>query len=296
MIDRSFVLSVLRFVANGFVVPPSSYQPQPVLTLPSQLIAVVKNNKVTVSQFTFTNVSVTDYIDPQGNEVTTVKMLGTDASNYSYTADSVEIWGATSSTLVYKIATIDLTTPLAKDDHDYFNLEYTLTVKSGTAFTYASAVASRYIDVVTFSTPVSMMNFFIALFSVPSLISVLRSNPTFPMSQLVKYVSPPNVNSIYNFDGISFMYANSTPVQILNKLVGYGLGIATLDVNGQVSSPVSSPFVTLGFSFNGYLIPLLAVQYSGDITNYVSVKVNVGYGPSTQVSLHETATTGSGRL
>ena len=288
MISKEVLLTILNYLANGVVnVEASSTQATTALA-PYQIIAIMKNNNVTVSRTTITSVNVSDVINGNQEETLTIRYSGTDASPFTYTATEIEIWASTQSALLFKIADIQLNQPLSKSEHDYLNIEYEITIIAGVSYTTVSAM-SQYTKVVTFKTLVAPILYFFGLFLVPSWNNVLKQNPTFPQSQLA------NLINTSTFQGINAMYVGSDQVTILSKLVGFGNGQVNLVVNGQVYSSYSNVPVYIGITTPNGLLVIAYNYYSGTINKYVSIKISTTYGSVTIINQFETKTTGGSK-
>jgi len=288
MISKEVLLTILNYLANGVVnVEASSTQATTALA-PYQIIAIMKNNNVTVSRTTITSVNVSDVINGNQEETLTIRYSGTDASPFTYTATEIEIWASTQSALLFKIADIQLNQPLSKSEHDYLNIEYEITIIAGVSYTTVSAM-SQYTKVVTFKTLVAPILYFFGLFLVPSWNNVLKQNPTFPQSQLA------NLINTSTFQGIDAMYVGSDQVTILSKLVGFGNGQVNLVVNGQVYSSYSNVPVYIGITTPNGLLVIAYNYYSGTINKYVSIKISTTYGSVTIINQFETKTTGGSK-
>lgn len=281
MIDVEYVVSVFNYLAHGVITgytATSNY-------VPFQIIAIVRSNGVSVSRFTITNVSFVDKLVSQGNEQITVTFIGTDASNYSYTATCVEIWASTQNALLYKISTIVFSSPISKSELDYLQIEYKIIICVGSAFMLIPQL-SQYAPVVTLKVPASPILFFFGLFLVPNFITILKQNPTYPLSQLLPYIN------LSSFGGINSVYVNDTPVTLISNLVGFGKNQANLVVNFEVSSPFTNAVVVVGFETTYGVIPIVYGLYPGTLSQYGSVKITVVYGSSTVKYFTQTRTTG----
>jgi len=285
MISKELLLTILNYLANGVVTVESSSTKAITKLVPYQIIAIMKNNNVTVSRTTITSINVSDTITANQEETITIRYSGTDASPFTYTTDEIEIWASTQSALLYKIADIDLSQPLSKSEHDYLNIEYEITIIAGANYTTGSAL-SQYTSVVTFKTLVAPILYFFGLFLVPSWENVLKQNPTFPQSQLTNYINP------LTFQGIDAMYVGSEQITIISKLVGFGNGQVNLVVNGQVYASYSNVPVYIGITTNNGLLVIAYNYYSGTINKYVSIKISTTYGSATVINQFETKTTG----
>jgi hypothetical protein len=285
MISKEVLLTILNYLANGVVNVETSSTKAITTLAPYQIIAIMKNNNVTVSRTTITSINVNDIITASQEETITIRYSGTDASPFTYTADEIEIWASTQSALLYKIADINLSQPLSKTEHDYLNIEYEITVVAGASYTTVSAL-SQYTSVVTFKTLVASILYFFGLFLVPSWTNVLKQNPTFPQSQLVNYINP----SI--FQGIDTMYVGSDQITIVSKLVGFGNGQVNFVVNGQVHSSYTNVPVYIGISTANGLLVIGYNYFSGTINQYVSIGISTTYGNATVINQFETQTTG----
>ncbi|CAH69429.1 hypothetical protein [Deltalipothrixvirus pozzuoliense] len=284
-IAKEFLLTVLNYIANG-VVNVQSSTTQAVTTLaPYQIIAIMKNNNVTVSRTTITSISVSDVVNASQEETLTIRYSGTDASPFTYTTDEIEIWASTQSALLYKIADIQLQTPLSKTEHDYLNIEYEIIITAGASYTTTSSM-SQYTSVVTFRTLVAPILYFFALFLVPAWSTVLKQNPTFPQSQLSNYISPSS------YQGINAMYVGSNQVTIVSKLVGFGTTTVSIVVNGEVTSTQVNAPIFIGVTTPSGVLVLAYNYYSGTISKYVSLTVTTTYGSATVINQFETKTTG----
>ena len=285
MISKEFLLTVMNYLANG-VINVQSSSAQAITTLaPYQIIAIMKNNNVTVSRTTITSINISDIINASQEETLTIRYSGTDASPFTYTTDEIEIWASTQTALLYKIADIQLGQPLSKSEHDYLNIEYEITVVAGSNYTTGSAM-SQYTSVVTFKTLVAPILYFFGLFLVPSWTTTLKQNPTFPQSQLLNYVNPST------YQGINAMYVGSVQAQIVSKLVGYGNYQVNLAVNGEVTSAVTNAPIFIGVTTNSGLIVITYNYFSGTVNKYVSIKITTSYGTATVINQYETQTTG----
>jgi len=285
MISKEVLLTILNYLANGVVTVESS-STQAITTLaPYQIIAIMKNNNVTVSRTTITSINVSDIINASQEETITIRYSGTDASPFTYTTDEIEIWASTQSALLYKIADISLNQPLSKSEHDYLNIEYEITIIAGANYTTVSAM-SQYTSVITFRTLVAPILYFFGLFLVPSWNTVLKQNPTFPQSQLTGYINPST------FQGVDAMYVGSEQATIISKLVGFGNSQVNLVVNGQVSSASTNAPVYIGITTSSGLLVIAYNYYSGTINQYVSLKISTTYGNTTVLNQFETQTTG----
>ena len=285
MISKEVLLTILNYLANGVVNIQTSSTKAITTLAPYQIIAIMKNNNVTVSRTTITSINVSDIINASQEETITIRYSGTDASPFTYTTDEIEIWASTQSALLYKIADINLNQPLAKTEHDYLNIEYEITIVAGASYTTVSAL-SQYTSIVTFKTLVAPILYFFGLFLVPSWNNVLKQNPTFPQSQLYDYINP----SL--FQGIDAMYVGSDEVTIVSKLVGFGNSQVNFVVNGQVHASYTNLPVYIGITTSNGLLVLAYNYYSGTISQYVSLKISTAYGNGTVINQFETQTTG----
>jgi len=285
VISKEVLLTILNYLANGVVNIQTSSTKAITTLAPYQIIAIMKNNNVTVSRTTITSINVSDIINASQEETITIRYSGTDASPFTYTTDEIEIWASTQSALLYKIADINLNQPLAKTEHDYLNIEYEITIVAGASYTTVSAL-SQYTSIVTFKTLVAPILYFFGLFLVPSWNNVLKQNPTFPQSQLYDYINP----SL--FQGIDAMYVGSDEVTIVSKLVGFGNSQVNFAVNGQVHASYTNLPVYIGITTSNGLLVLAYNYYSGTISQYVSLKISTAYGNGTVINQFETQTTG----
>jgi len=285
MISEEVLLTIFNYLANGVISVESSSTNAITTLAPYQIIAIIKNNNVAVSRATITSINVSDIIDASQQEKITIRYSGTDASPFTYTADEIEIWASTQSALLYKIADIELNQPLSKTEHDYLNIEYEITIIAGANYTTVSALA-QYTNVITFRKLVAPILYFFGLFLVPSWTNILKQNPTFPQSQLVKYINPST------FQGINAMYVGNEQVSILSKLVGFGNSQVNFVVNGQVYSSYSNLPVYIGIMTNDGLLVIAYNYYNGTINQYVSIKISTTYGNATVINQFETKTTG----
>jgi len=285
MISKEVLLTILNYLANGIINVESSSTQAITKLAPYQIIAIMKNNNVTVSRTTITSINISDTITANQEETITIRYSGTDASPFTYTATEIEIWASTQSALLYKIADIYLSQPLSKTEHDYLNIEYEITIIAGASYTTGSAL-SQYTSVVTFKTLVAPILYFFGLFLVPSWENVLEQNPTFPQSQLLNYINPST------FQGIDAMYVGSDQITIISKLVGFGNGQVNLVVNGQVYTTYSNVPVFIGITTSSGLLVIAYSFYSGTINKYVSIKISTTYGNATVINQFETKTTG----
>ena len=285
MISKEVLLTILNYLANGVITVESSSTSAITKLAPYQIIAILKNNNVTVSRTTITSINISDTINGNQEETLTIRYSATDASPFTYTATEIEIWASTQSALLYKIADIQLNQPLQKTEHDYLNIEYEITIIAGVSYT-TSYVLSQYTKVVTFKTLVAPILYFFGLFLVPSWCNVLKQNPTFPQSQLLNYINPPT------FQGIDAMYVGSDQITILSKLVGFGNGQVNLVVNGQVYASYTNAPVYIGVTTNNGLLVIAYNYYNGTINKYVSIKITTTYGNATILNQFETKTTG----
>ena len=178
MISKEVLLTILNYLVNGVVNVQTSTTKAITTIAPYQIIAIMKNNNVTVSRTTITSINVSDVINASQEETITIRYSGTDASPFTYTANEIEIWASTQSALLYKIANISLNQPLSKTEHDYLNIEYEITI-AGASYTTVNAL-SQYTSIVTFKTLIAPILYFFGLFLVPSWNTVLKQNPTFP--------------------------------------------------------------------------------------------------------------------
>ena len=290
-VDRQFVQTVLTFIANGVV----TYSPSPsggtsssptVQVAPYQLVMIIKNNNVEVSRTTVTSISFSDTITSTGDEEVAVRLSATDSSPFTYVVDEVEVWASTQNALLYKVADIELDTPLSKSEHDYLVIQYELKITADGGYLLSPSL-SGYFDVVTTKTPVAPVLFFFSLFIIPNFVTVLKQNPTYPLSQLV------DVISVTSYPGINVMYVGSEEATILSKLVGYGNGYVNLVVNGEVTTPQSDVPIAVGVSTPNGVLVIAYAQYSGTVSQYASIEISVPYGVSTAVAQYETQTTGS---
>ena len=288
MITKEVLLTILNYLTNGVVNVQTSSIKGITTLAPYQIIAIMKNNNVTVSRTTITSINVSNIINASQEETITIRYSGTDASPFTYTTDEIEIWASTQSALLYKIADISLNQPLSKTEHDYLNIEYEITIIAGASYTTVNAM-SQYTGVVTFKTLVAPILYFFGLFLVPSWNTVLKQNPTFPQSQLIDYINPSA------FQGIDAMYVGSDQITILSKLVGFGNSQVNLAVNGQVYSSYANLPVYIGITTSNGLLVIAYSYYSGTINQYVSIKISTAYGNATVINQFETQTTG-GRL
>jgi hypothetical protein len=285
MISKEVLLTILNYLANGVVtVESSSTKALPKLA-PYQIIAIMKNNNVTVSRTTITSINISDTINANQEETLTIRYSGTDASPFTYTTDEIEIWASTQSALLYKIADIELNQPLSKTEHDYLNIEYEITIIAGANYTTFNALA-QYTNVIILKTLVAPILYFFGLFLVPSWVNILKQNPTFPQSQLVNYINPST------FQGIDTMYVGSDQVSILSKLVGFGNSQVNFVVNGQVYSSYTNLPVYIGIKTNNGILVIAYNYYNGTINQYVSIKISTTYGNATIINQFETQTTG----
>ena len=285
MISEEVLLTIFNYLANGVISVESSSTNAITTLAPYQIIAIIKNNNVAVSRATITSINVSDIIDASQQEKITIRYSGTDASPFTYTTDEIEIWASTQSALLYKIADIELNQPLSKTEHDYLNIEYEITIIAGANYTTVSALA-QYTNVITFRKLVAPILYFFGLFLVPSWTNILKQNPTFPQSQLVKYINPST------FQGINAMYVGNEQVSILSKLVGFGNSQVNFVVNGQVYSSYSNLPVYIGIMTNDGLLVIAYNYYNGTINQYVSIKISTTYGNATIINQFETKTTG----
>jgi len=285
MISEEVLLTIFNYLANGVISVESSSTNAITTLAPYQIIAIIKNNNVAVSRATITSINVSDIIDASQQEKITIRYSGTDASPFTYTTDEIEIWASTQSALLYKIADIELNQPLSKTEHDYLNIEYEITIIAGANYTTVSAL-TQYTNVITFRKLVAPILYFFGLFLVPSWTNILKQNPTFPQSQLVKYINPST------FQGINAMYVGNEQVSILSKLVGFGNSQVNFVVNGQVYSSYSNLPVYIGIMTNDGLLVIAYNYYNGTINQYVSIKISTTYGNATVINQFETKTTG----
>jgi hypothetical protein len=285
MISKELLLTILNYLANGVVTVESSSTGALPKLAPYQIIAIMKNNNVTVSRTTITSINVSDTITANQEETITIRYSGTDASPFSYTVTEIEIWASTQSALLYKIADINLSQPLSKSEHDYLNIEYQITIIAGANYTTTSSM-SQYTKVVTFKTLVAPILYFFGLFLIPSWNTVLKQNPTFPQSQLLNYINPTT------FQGIDAMYVGSDQITIISKLVGFGNGQVNFVVNGQVYSSYTNVPVYIGITTSSGLLVIAYNFYSGTINHYVSIEISTIYGSATVLNQFETQTTG----
>jgi len=285
MISKEVLLTIFNYIANGVVTVESSSTNAVTTLAPYQIIAIMKNNNVTVSRTTITSVNVSDIIDASQQEKIIIRYSGTDASPFTYTTDEIEIWASTQSALLYKIADIELNQPLSKTEHDYLNIEYEITIIAGANYTTFNALA-QYTNVITLKTLVAPILYFFGLFLVPSWVNILKQNPTFPQSQLVNYINPSK------FQGIDEMYVGSDRVSILSKLVGFGNSQVNFVVNGQVYSSYTNLPVYIGITTNNGILVIAYNYYNGTINKYVSIKISTTYGNATIINQFETQTTG----
>ena len=285
MISKEVLLTIFNYIANGVVTVESSSTNAVTTLAPYQIIAIMKNNNVTVSRTTITSVNVSDIIDASQQEKIIIRYSGTDASPFTYTTDEIEIWASTQSALLYKIADIELNQPLSKTEHDYLNIEYEITIIAGANYTTFNALA-QYTNVITLKTLVAPILYFFGLFLVPSWVNILKQNPTFPQSQLVNYINPSK------FQGIDEMYVGSDRVSILSKLVGFGNSQVNFVVNGQVYSSYTNLPVYIGITTNNGILVIAYNYYNGTINQYVSLKISTTYGNATIINQFETQTTG----
>ena len=285
MISKEVLLTIFNYIANGVVTVESSSTNAITTLVPYQIIAIMKNNNVTVSRTTITSVNVSDIIDASQQEKIIIRYSGTDASPFTYTTDEIEIWASTQSALLYKIADIELNQPLSKTEHDYLNIEYEITIIAGANYTTFNALA-QYTNVITLKTLVAPILYFFGLFLVPSWVNILKQNPTFPQSQLVNYINPSK------FQGIDEMYVGSDRVSILSKLVGFGNSQVNFVVNGQVYSSYTNLPVYIGITTNNGILVIAYNYYNGTINQYVSLKISTTYGNATIINQFETQTTG----
>ncbi|AZI75871.1 hypothetical protein SBFV3_gp36 [Sulfolobales Beppu filamentous virus 3] len=287
-VDRELIKTVLTFMANGVItITTGSGATSQVQIAPYQLIAIMKNNNVEVSKTTITSISFSDTITPTGDEEITVRLAGTDSSPFTYTVDTVEIWASTQNALLYRISTISLQTPLQKSEHDYLHVQYELTITAGSGYLISSSL-SQYFNIITTKIPVAPILFFFALFIVPNFITVLKQNPTYPLSQLLPYIT------VAGYPGINTMYVGSEEATILSKLVGYGNGYVNLVVNGEVSISQTNVPIAIGIMTSNGVLVIAYAQYTGTISQYASIEISVPYGVSTAVAQYETQTTGGG--
>jgi hypothetical protein len=285
MISEEVLLTIFNYLANGVVSVESSSTNAITTLAPYQIVAIIKNNNVTVSRTTITSINVSDIIDASQQEKITIRYSGTDASPFTYTTDEIEIWASTQSALLYKIADIELNQPLSKTEHDYLNIEYEITIIAGANYTTFNALA-QYTNVITLKTLVAPILYFFGLFLVPSWVNILKQNPTFPQSQLVNYINPST------FQGINAMYVGSEQISILSKLVGFGNSQVNFVVNGQVYSSYTNLPVYIGITTNNGLLVIAYSYYNGTINQYVSIKISTTYGNATVINQFETQTTG----
>jgi len=281
MICAEYVVTVFNYLAHGVVTGYTTANNY----VPFQIIAIVRNNGVSVSRFTITNISFVDKLINSNNERIVVTMIGTDASNYSYTATCIEIWASTQNALLYKIADISLTTPLCKSELDYLQVEYKVTVCVGSAYIITPQL-SQYAPVISVSVPTSPLLFFFGLFLVPNFINILKQNPTYPLSQLLPYI---NLNS---FPGINVIYVNGEEATLISNLVGFGNDQVSLVTNFQVSTTYTNPIVVVGVYTGKGVLPVTYGLFSGSISQYGSVKITASYGTPTVKYFTETKTTG----
>ena len=285
MISKELLLTIANYIANGAVSVQSSTTLSTTKFVPYQIIAIMKNNEVTVSRTTVTSISVRDAINASQEETLTIRFSATDASPMTYKTDKIELWASTQTALLYKIADITLNTPLTKSEHDYLNIEYEIIVTAGANYTTVNAM-SQYTTVVTFRSIVAPILYFFGLFLVPNWEEVLKQNPTFPQSQLV------NLINVKQFQGVNAMYVGSINANIVSKLVGFGKGEVNLVINGQISTPVTNAPVFIGIQTGVGVIVLAYNYFSGTVSKYVSLEIPMSYGASTVVKQYETETTG----
>lgn len=289
-LSKEFLIASLSFIANGNVVEntvtgsgttTNVYTP----SIVKQIIFLMKNNGVVVSQTTATVSRLSDSISANGVENVNIVYIGTDASNYSYTTDEIEVWGASNTALLYKIADITPNNPISKSDDDYLQVQYSITIKACTSYT-AIQTASTYIsNSVNVKVPTSPFLYLMLSMLIPDLITILKKNPTYPLSQLVNYIN------LSNYQGIDTAYIGSSQIDIINTQVGYGNGIAKLVVNTQFSGNESG-ISTFGFTSAGVYIPLLVYTSSSYTPPYLSFSVSIQYGSGTLLTINQTSTTG----
>jgi len=288
MISKEVLLTIFNYLADGVVTVESSTANAITTLAPYQIVAIMKNNNVTVSRTTITSINVSDVIDASQQERITIRYSGTDASPFTYTTDEIEIWASTQSALLYKIADIKLNQPLSKTEHDYLNVEYEITIIAGASYTTVNALA-QYTNIITFRTLVAPILYFFGLFLVPSWTNILKQNPTFPQSQLINYINPST------FQGIDAMYVGNEQVSIISKLVGFGNSQVNFVVNGQVYNTYTNLPVYIGITTNNGLLVIAYSYYNGTINRYVSMKISTTYGNATIINQFETKTTGGSK-
>jgi len=92
MISKEVLLTILNYLTNGVVNVQTSAIKAITTLAPYQIIAIMKNNNVTVSRTTITSINVSDIINASQEETITIRYSGTDASPFTYTTDEIEIW------------------------------------------------------------------------------------------------------------------------------------------------------------------------------------------------------------
>ncbi len=89
MISKEVLLTILNYLANGVVTVESSTTKALPKLAPYQIIAIMKNNNVTVSRTTITSINVSDTISANQEETLTIRYSGTDAPPFTYSADKM---------------------------------------------------------------------------------------------------------------------------------------------------------------------------------------------------------------
>jgi len=263
-VTASFILSLVKAIVGvsstygGYFEMPStatvklSYQNTPVTS-------------AVMSHVSFTEETIAGY------EHTRIIYSFSDASRTKYSFDSLQLWTASTHSLLAHVSDATLNTPLQKNPQDVVQIDWWVEMVSGQPFanmlsylqqeqaTYCSSACNIPSAVPNMIYGYSVFNVFFVLLALPNIISVAKD------------IKTPLTN--YLVQGLTL--ANDVKPQGITAITCYNVcncQLTASEVSGFVSEFVGENYVYVAFNFNNpcgsgqYVVPIttlsLGNQYS----------------------------------
>lgn len=277
-VTASFILSLVKAIIGV----SSSYGGY--FGIPSTATVKISYQNTPVTSAVMSHVSFTEETI-SGYEHTRIIYTFSDASRTKYSIDSLQLWTASTHSLLAHVSDATLNTPLRKNPQDVVQIDWWLEMESGQPFaemssylqqlqaTYCSSTCNVPSAVPNMIYGYSVFNVFFVLLALPNILSIAKDIKTPLTNSLVQGlttasdIKPEGITNIVCYDICNCQLTQSS-------------------ISGFVSEFVGDNYVYVAFNFEN---PCPSGQYVVPITT-----LGLGNQPPLQFAIAPVPSTGTG--
>ncbi len=263
-VTASFILSLVKAIIGVSSIYSGYFE------MPSTVVVKLYRENTPVTSAIMTHVSFTEEVI-SGYEHTRIIYSFSDASRTKYSFDYLQLWTASTHSLLAHVSDAFLNTPLVKKPQDVVQVDWWVEMVSGQPFaemnsylqqlqaTYCQSTCDLNLVLPNLVYGYSVFNIYFALLALPNILSVVRDIKT-PLTTLLTNV---------------LASASDVEPKGITNLVCYDIcncQVTASQVSGFVSEFVGDNYVYVAFNFDNpcpsgqYVIPITTLSLGG---NYI---------------------------